>query len=76
MIDLPRCNDDHCITCSDEGVPMRALERDEDGQWLCRDAKGTRHVVMTDLVEPVLPDELVLVHAGVALVRLPPEAAA
>jgi hydrogenase maturation factor len=76
VTDIPSCEGDHCITCSDEGVPMRAVERDSEGQWVCLDGGGARHVVMTDLVEPVEADSLLLVHAGVALVQLAPEAAA
>jgi len=74
--DTPYCNAGHCVTCSDEGTPMRTVERDADAQWVCADAAGNRHVVMTDLVEPVSPGAAVLVHAGVALALLAPEAAA
>jgi hydrogenase maturation factor len=68
------CEVGHCITCSDEGIQMRALARDADGLAECADADGTRAVVMTDLVGPVAPGDRLLVHAGVALTRL--EAAA
>jgi hydrogenase maturation factor len=74
--DTPYCGADHCVTCSDEGIPMRTVERDADGQWVCADAGGNRQVVMTDLVEPVEAGAAVLVHAGVALTLLAPEAAA
>jgi hydrogenase maturation factor len=73
VTELARCDGDHCITCSDEGVPMRIVEHDAEGQWVCVDANGDRHLVMTDLVEPVAADVRVLVHAGVALVQLAPE---
>jgi hydrogenase maturation factor len=73
---VPACEGDHCITCSDEGVAMRTLELDAEGQWVCLDAGGNRQVVMTDLVEPVDAGTVVLVHAGVALTRLAPEEAA
>lgn len=59
------CDDGHCVTCSDEGVPMR-VERVENGLAVC---DGGREV-MTELVGPVEPGDELLVHAGVALTRL------
>jgi hydrogenase maturation factor len=65
------CEDGHCITCSDEGVPMRVVAIDDERCLaLCADADGARHTVETALVAPLGPDDDVLVHAGVALVRL------
>jgi hydrogenase expression/formation protein HypC len=65
------CEGDHCITCSDEGVAMRVIAIDDDRCLaLCADAEGGRHTVETALVAPVGTDDDVLVHAGVALVRL------
>jgi len=61
--------DTHCITCSDEGVPMRVLEVQPDGIARC-EADGTESDVMVDLVAPVARGDNVLVHAGVALARL------
>ena len=59
-------SDDHCITCSDEGLPMRVLATDEDGLALC---EGDVEV-MTTLVGSVAPGDQVLVHAGVAIAKL------
>jgi hydrogenase maturation factor len=59
------CDEDHCVTCSDEAVPMRVVEVRADGTALC---EGDVEV-MTDLVGSVAPGDAVLVHAGVALVR-------
>jgi hydrogenase assembly chaperone HypC/HupF len=70
------CDDGHCVTCSDEGIPMRVVARQPDGVTLCADESGARASVMTDLVEPVEAGDLVLVHAGVALTRLEEAAAA
>jgi hydrogenase maturation factor len=65
------CGDDHCITCSDEGVPMRVLRLDPArGVALCKDESGRQATVETALVEPVAPGDDLLVHAGVALLRL------
>ena len=65
-----RCGD-HCITCSDEGVPMEVKRIDsERGLALCAAEDGSKSTVEIALVEPVEPGDRVLVHAGVALVGL------
>jgi hydrogenase assembly chaperone HypC/HupF len=65
------CSNDHCITCGDDGVPMRVLRVDaERGLALCADEDGDKSTVEIRLVEPVAPGDSVLVHAGVALVTL------
>jgi hydrogenase maturation factor len=56
------CGDDHCITCSDEAVPMRVDAVRADGTALCDGVE-----VMTELVAPVAVGDVVLVHAGTAL---------
>ena len=67
------CGSHHCITCSDEGVPMRVLRLDaERGLALCADVYGERLMVETALVDPVAVGDEVLVHAAVALTRLGP----
>lgn len=69
----PACAPDaagHCITCSDEGVPMRVMEAGNDGLARCTDAGGQQSEVMTGLVGAVAAGDLLLVHAGAALVRL------
>ena len=68
------CDGDHCVTCSDEGTPMRVVRLDtERGLALCEDGGGARSAVEVALVDAAVGDTL-LVHAGTALVRL--EAAA
>ena len=63
--------DTHCVTCADEGIPMRVVRFDEEsGLALCATSEGTRTTVDTALVDPVGPGDEVLVHAGVALVAL------
>ena len=61
------CGDEggHCITCSDEAVPLRVAEVRDDGIALCEGGVE----VMVDLVAPVARGETLLVHAGVALAR-------
>jgi hydrogenase maturation factor len=59
-----------CITCGDEAIPMRVLRVDRArGLALCSDPQGERCGVEIALVEPVAPDEMLLVHAGAALGR-------
>ncbi len=70
----PQCAPDaagHCITCSDEGTPMRVLGADSaTGLALCEGAGGHQSEVMTALIGEVVPGDVLLVHAGTALVRL------
>jgi hydrogenase maturation factor len=64
------CHSDHCITCGDEGIPMTVLRVDEERCLaLCEAEDGTKSTVEVALVEAAPGDEL-LVHAGVALIRL------
>ena len=68
------CDEHHCITCGDDGVPMRVLRVDEErGLALCADEAGARASVEIALVDAA-PGDTLLVHAGTALTRL--EAAA
>jgi hydrogenase assembly chaperone HypC/HupF len=65
------CHDDHCITCSDEGVPMRVVRTDEARALaLCEDEAGARSSVEIALVDGVAPGDTLLVHAGTALTRI------
>ena len=65
------CHDDHCITCSDEGVPMRVVRTDEARALaLCEDEAGARSSVEIALVDGVAPGDVLLVHAGTALTRI------
>jgi hydrogenase maturation factor len=61
------CDDGHCVTCSDEGVELRIVDVRPDGTALC---EGDVEV-MTDLVGEVRSGDGVLVHAGVAIARVP-----
>lgn len=67
----PRCGAEHCITCSDEGVPMRVDSVDEaSGLARCFDASGAESDVMIALVPGVQIGDWLLVHAATALNRL------
>ncbi len=65
-----RCVTDHCVTCSDEGIPMRVVSEEREGIATCEDQAGGRQHVQVDLVGPVRKGETLLVHAGTALLRL------
>ena len=70
----PVCDEYHCITCGDDGVPMTVVRIDSDRELaLCEDAGGERHTVETALVEPVSTGDRILVHAGTAIANLGPE---
>jgi hydrogenase expression/formation protein HypC len=60
------CADDHCVTCADEAVEMSVLALAGD-LARCVDEGGKGHDVAIDLVPGVVPGDVVLVHAGVAL---------
>ena len=59
------CDDGHCVTCSDEAVPLRVVEVRADGTALC----DGEVEVMTELVGEVAPGDELLVHAGTAIAR-------
>jgi hydrogenase maturation factor len=61
---------DHCVTCGDDGVPMRVLRIDEARELaLCVDDDGEHHTIEIGLVDAAVGSD-VLVHAGVALVAI------
>ena len=69
----PACTDEHCITCGDQGLPLRVVALAGDGLAHCRDDAAPGEpgaTVDVQLVGAVAPGDLVLVHAGVALVLL------
>jgi hydrogenase maturation factor len=71
--ELPGCVAEHCITCSDEGLPLRIVALEADGLASCHDEAAPGEAVATvdvQLVGEVGPGDLVLVHAGVALALL------
>jgi hydrogenase maturation factor len=63
------CTDEVCITCSDEGrvAEVRAVLCDGSVDVM---VGGRSETVDASLVDPVVPGDLLLVHAGVALTTL------
>jgi len=69
---LSGCDEFHCVTCSDEAVPMHVRRIDAERDLaLCVDGDGGRHTVEIALVGPVGVGDRLLVHAGVALAAEP-----
>jgi hydrogenase maturation factor len=67
----PLCDEHHCITCGDDGVPMTVLRVDSArGLALCEGDAEEKATVETALVEPVAPGDRLLVHAGTAIARV------
>ncbi len=68
--ELARCELDaegHCITCSDEAVPVTVVRADQEtGVALVKVKNKTEEVDIT-LVEHVAPGDTLLVHGGVAI---------
>ncbi|HEY2378737.1 MAG TPA: HypC/HybG/HupF family hydrogenase formation chaperone [Gemmatimonadaceae bacterium] len=68
---VAQCGSDHCITCSDEGVPMRVASLDHTvGLARCLDAADQETEVMIALVPDARVGDTLLVHAATALTRL------
>jgi HupF/HypC family len=62
------CDEQHCITCGDDGDPMTVLALDDTrGLALCVGEDGRRSSVETALVLPVDVGDVLLVHAGTAI---------
>jgi hydrogenase maturation factor len=63
------CDDEVCITCSDEGH-VAEVQSVPDQAMVEVMVQGQRQTVDASLVDPVVPGDLLLVHAGVALTTL------
>ena len=66
--------DQHCLTCSDEAIPVRVKNIDAiSGIAVVEVSNGSGsqlEEVDITLVEDVVPDALLLVHGGVAIAHL------
>ena len=75
MIDLERyglctLDQDRCVTCGDLGVPVRVVAV-SDHAAVCEDRTGRRAEIAVDFVRDVRRGDLLLVHKGVAIARIP-----
>jgi HupF/HypC family len=68
----PKCAEQVCVTCSDEGRLGEVVSPSIEGVAAVRTARGVESVV-TALIDPVDAGELVLVHAGTAISRIEEE---
>jgi hydrogenase maturation factor len=69
------CGSQHCITCGDVGDPSTVVAVDSDRELaLCAGPDGERTTVEIALVAPVVPGDVLLVHAGTAIARLDEQA--
>jgi hydrogenase expression/formation protein HypC len=59
---------EHCLTCGDVAVAARVVE--VEGSTALVEAEGGREQVAIELVEPVVPGQLLLCHAGIAIDKL------
>lgn len=63
------CEEEVCVTCSDEGRTAEIITVEEGAEALVRTAEG-RERIDTTLIDPPHPGDLVLVHAGSAIASL------
>ena len=59
-----------CLTCGDVAVEARVVEI--DGDTAVVEVDGRREQVALELVAPVVPDEILLCHAGIAIRKVGP----
>jgi hydrogenase assembly chaperone HypC/HupF len=57
----------HCITCSDEALPVTVLRVDSETGLALVAVQGVTEEVDITLVENVAPGDMLLVHGGVAI---------
>jgi hypothetical protein len=62
----PECNDEVCITCSDEGRLAEVISVEGDDA-LVRTAEGQEHIDVSLVDPPPAAGDLLLVHAGFAI---------
>jgi hydrogenase maturation factor len=70
LVSEPECSGEVCVTCSDEGRVAEVSSWPEADQVLVVSG-GQVETVDVSLVDGARPGELVLVHAGVAITRVP-----
>jgi hydrogenase assembly chaperone HypC/HupF len=60
----------HCITCSDEALPVRVLRVDQESGTALVEVSDTKEEIDITLVDSVSPGDTLLVHGGVAIALL------
>lgn len=56
-----------CITCSDEAIAVTIVQVDPEHGRALVEVKQSREEIDITLIEPVIPGDIVLVHAGIAI---------
>jgi hydrogenase assembly chaperone HypC/HupF len=62
--------DNHCITCSDEAVPVRVLRVNNETDLALVEVGEDIEEIDITLVEDVTPGDMLLAHGGVAMAHL------
>jgi hydrogenase assembly chaperone HypC/HupF len=65
--------DHHCLTCSDEAIPVRVVSVEPASGTALVEVSGQIEEIDVMLVEDVAPGDLLLAHGGVAIARLEDE---
>ncbi len=65
-----RDTDHHCLTCSDEMVPVRVIHIDQDTGLALVEVSNQVEEIDITLVEDISLGDLLLAHGGVAIGRL------
>ena len=63
-------NQETCHTCGDVAVEARVVEA--AGDTAVVEVEGAREQVAIELVSPVVPGDLLLCHAGIAIRKVVP----
>ena len=62
--------DGHCVTCSDEALPVTVVRVDQAAGLAIVTVDGGTAEVDVTLVDAVAPGHVLLVHGGVAIAHL------
>lgn len=67
------CENDHCLTCSDEAIAVKVLSVNEQTGLALVEVRDQVEEVDITLVEDTAPGDSLLVHGGVAIANLKSE---
>lgn len=67
---MSRCENDHCLTCSDEAIAVKVLTVNEQTGLALVEVSDQVEEVDITLVEDIAPGDRLLVHGGVAIANL------
>jgi hydrogenase assembly chaperone HypC/HupF len=64
---MKNCTGEHCLTCSDETLPVKIVQVDRQRGLALVEVHGQQEEIDITLIEQVTPGDVVLVHGGVAI---------